>query len=424
MLEDLFSEMDLCILNDGSSTCIHHATSSTSALDLSICGPSLVLDYEWNKHEDLCGSDHFPVILTSNAVKEEAAPNRWNFEKADWLSFQVQCTSELTEEAVMSAEDPAGQFADLLIKAANKAIPKTHFSKKKKKVPWFNDSCKRAIKERKKAQRKFCSNPTLSNVHIFKLLRAKARHVVKQQKGNSWRHFCNKLNSKTQTQKVWKAVRKIKGKGSCNSVNHLKVNGNLITDKKEVAEVLAKNLSKKSLTDNYSDEFQRLKALKEKWHLDFSSKNEEEYNLPFSVTELRQSLQRANDSATGLDQVHYQLLTHLPNSALSVLLKVYNHVWESGCFLPSWLEAVIIPIPKPGKDHLDPGNFRPIALTSCLCKTMEKMINARLMWFLESQGLLSEKQCGCSALNKFKNLLNVGFQTTVQYIQQSWGLFF
>ena len=81
-------------------------------------------------------------------------------------------------------------------------------------------------------------------------------------------------------------------------------------------------------------------------------------------------------------------------TALSVLLKVYNHVWESGCFPPSWSEAVVIPIPKPGKDHLDPGNFRPIALTSCLCKTMERMINARLMWSLESQGLLSEKQCG------------------------------
>ena len=142
MLEDLFSEMDLCILNDGSSTCIHPATGSTSSLDLSIRGPSLVLDYEWNIQEDLCGSDHFPVILTSNSVEEEAAPNRWNFKKADWLSFQAQCNSELTEEAVMSAEDPAVQSTDLLIKAANKAIPKTRFSKKLPKVPWFNDSCK------------------------------------------------------------------------------------------------------------------------------------------------------------------------------------------------------------------------------------------------------------------------------------------
>ena len=54
MLEDLFSEMDLCILNDGSATYIHPTTGSTSPLDLSICGPSLVLDYEWNIHEDLC----------------------------------------------------------------------------------------------------------------------------------------------------------------------------------------------------------------------------------------------------------------------------------------------------------------------------------------------------------------------------------
>ena len=53
----------------------------------------------------------------------------------------------------MSAKDPTSQFPDLLIQAADKAIPKTHFLKKLSKVPWFNDSCKKAIKERKKAQR-------------------------------------------------------------------------------------------------------------------------------------------------------------------------------------------------------------------------------------------------------------------------------
>ena len=123
---------------------------------------------------------------------------------------------------------------------------------------------KKQLKKGRKLSESFFSNPTLINVQNFKLLRAKACQVVKQQKRNSWRHFCNKLNSKTQTQNVWKAIRKIKGKGGCNSINHLKVNSNLITDKKEVAEVLAKNLSKDSSTDNYSDEFQRIKMLKEK----------------------------------------------------------------------------------------------------------------------------------------------------------------
>ena len=47
MLDYLILEMDLWILNDGSATYgyIHLATSSTSALDLSICGPYLVLDH-------------------------------------------------------------------------------------------------------------------------------------------------------------------------------------------------------------------------------------------------------------------------------------------------------------------------------------------------------------------------------------------
>ena len=52
-----------------------------------------------------------------------------------------------------------------------------------------------------------------------------------------------------------------------------------------------------------------------------------------------------------------------------------------------------IPISKPSKDHSEPGDFRPIALTSCLCKMMERMINAHLVWSPESQGLLLEKQC-------------------------------
>ena len=87
------------------------------------------------------------------------------------------------------------------------------------------------------------------------------------------------------------------------------------------------------------------------------------------MSELKQSLQRANYSATDLDQVNYQLLTHLPNSALSVLLKVYNHVWESGCFPPSWREAVVVPVPQTGKDRSE-HNFSLVVLTSCLHKTM------------------------------------------------------
>ena len=105
----------------------------------------------------------------------------------------------------------------------------------------------------------------------------------------------------------------------------------------------------------------------------------ENYNLPFSITELKQALQKSNDSAAGPDEVHYNLLAHLHESVLSVLLKVNNSVWEFGTFPPSWREAVVVPIAKPDKNPKNPTNYRPIALTSYLCKTMERMVNTRLM---------------------------------------------
>ena len=54
----------------------------------------------------------------------------------------------------------------------------------------------------------------------------------------------------------------------------------------------------------------------------------------------------------------------------------------------------LFPIPKPGKDNTDPNNYRLIALTSCVCKTIERMINKRLVWFLKSNNILSNIECG------------------------------
>ena len=59
-----------------------------------------------------------------------------------------------------------------------------------------------------------------------------------------------------------------------------------------------------------------------------------------------------------------------------------------------WKEATVIPIPKPDKDHTDPTNYRPKALTKCICKTMERMINDRLIWFLEANNITTDYQSG------------------------------
>ena len=76
----------------------------------------------------------------------------------------------------------------------------------------------------------------------------------------------------------------------------------------------------------------------------------------------------------------YEFLKQLLSSSLDFLLHVFNEIWVSGKFPTSWKQATIMSIPKPGNDSTGPSNYRPIALTCCRCKTLERMINTRLIY--------------------------------------------
>ncbi|GFW77545.1 putative RNA-directed DNA polymerase from transposon X-element [Trichonephila clavipes] len=57
-------------------------------------------------------------------------------------------------------------------------------------------------------------------------------------------------------------------------------------------------------------------------------------------------------------------------------------------YLSSWREAIVIPILKPSKVATDPLSYRPIDLTSCFCKSFERMVNTRLVYVLEKEKLI------------------------------------
>ena len=106
------------------------------------------------------------------------------------------------------------------------------------------------------------------------------------------------------------------------------------------------------------------------------------------------SIKKSNHSAVGPDEVHNEFLKQLPDESVKYLLKLYNNIWVNGTFPETWRQSINVPIPKSGKDTSNPQNYRPITLTSCLCKTMEQMINSRLTWYLETNGLITNMQTG------------------------------
>ena len=396
IIEKFLERNSLCLLNDKSYTYLHPATGNLSTLDLSICQPRLFLDFEWQVLDDLHGSDHFPIQISVTSNITEDHPSYYKFNKANWDQYNFLCEQELSLESFRNFMfDPVDRFSITLLDIADRFIPKTSGNKTTKNKPWFDEDCKTAIRKRRAAVKKFNNRPTKENLEHIKIMRAKARRTIKQSKKKSWKSYVNKLNSRSSVKKVWDMIRKISGKRTKSNISHLiKPDKSVITTKEGIANVLGETFSKNSSSENYNEKFQRIKSKEEKKPLNFKSNNDEDYNKPFSLSELLDSLDKCHDTAVGPDLIHYQLLKHLPKKSLDLLLEIYNQIWITGVFPDSWKEATIIPVPKPGKDSTNPSNYRPIALTSCICKTFERMINYRLVWYLESQGLITNFQSG------------------------------
>ena len=183
-------------------------------------------------------------------------------------------------------------------------------------------------------------------------------------------------------------MKKIANKNTNKPINHLSQGNTKATREKHIANLIAENFAQVSSTKNYSSQFNLIRIKEEKNKIKFTSDNTESYNQPFTLTELQNSISKSNNSAPGPDEIHNILLKELPTVSLKYLLDLYN-IWISGNILTIWKQAITIPILKKQKDPTNPTSYRPIALTRCTCKTLERMINLRLIWFLESNNLLS-----------------------------------
>ena len=116
---------------------------------------------------------------------------------------------------------------------------------------------------------------------------------------------------------------------------------------------------------------------------------------PFSPAEFLAAASNLTPfTATGPDKVAYPMLKHLPRSGMDLLLYIFNLSWSSHSFPSIWKTSFIIPIHKMGKPLDSPASFRPISLTSCVSKLFERIILSRLLFFLESNSILSPRQAG------------------------------
>ena len=392
-LFSIIEDEDVGLLNNGQPTHFHIQTGTLSVIDLSVCSNDVVLDFNWEVLEDRHTSDHFPIIIRLAQSPPAPRSPKWNLIKAKWQVFKELTKIIVNIDDFLTVDDALDFLNTTYYSAGLQSIPRTSGNFRCRPVPWWSRECQLAHRAFRAAQTHQRRHRTEHYIIEAKKARAHFRLKIKHARKFSWQSYVSSINIRTPEAEVWLKMRKIAGKFVPSPPPVVKIDGDIIADPKLVANAFGNHFAKISSKGNNRN-YREFRLQEEKRKLDFTTNKEEVYNVPFSEREFDHALSKCNDSAPGPDDIPYAMIKNSSYETKSFILNIINRIWKEHLYPKIWELAMFLPFLKPGKNSLDITNYRPIALTSCLCKLMEKMVNTRLMWYLEREKLISPAQCG------------------------------
>jgi hypothetical protein len=110
------------------------------------------------------------------------------------------------------------------------------------------------------------------------------------------------------------------------------------------------------------------------------------YELDIRITEelVRSKLKSIKtDKSPGPDHFHPRVLHELADQPAVPITLLFHKSIDAGEVPLQWRIATVSPIFKKG-DRADPANYRPVSLTSVLCKILERIISKAILKHLSS----------------------------------------
>ena len=405
------------LLNKQSPTRIDPRNKTLTCIDLSLSSHNMS-DITWNvdhNSHDPDVSDHYHIYfnIPINIKQEDSIYHTtWNLSsKTKWKKFHSAISKEMKRLIpATNINEHVNQINAIIYDTAISTLGYRKYIKTFK--PWRNNEIKMLQKNTKRIKRKLDKiknkHPDFYNtipkynrmLNEYKSLRNIKVHKIRKAK-IQYQHNINKFlqNSSFNDNLSWRLIKRNKNKSS-NNIPTLSHNNKPITDPIEKTEILHSVLChpeppkldhKHIQFHKYID--QRTKTIIKNVKpiqnpLDILNAPIQYYELKNCIKDLQK------DKAFGPDLIHNQMIIKGGKILWKKLLDLFNRCLNSGTYPNLWNYANICPIPKPGKIHNIPKNYRPIAISSCLGRVFEKILAKRLQQFCVKNKTFNNNQCG------------------------------
>ena len=383
----------------------HKPNCKSSLIDLVLTKVSdLIMNIKY--HPPL-GMSHHQVITAcirnncsfiDDCTKNNVKIIKPNFDKANYTCinnyFQdIDWDAELNDKNVNDTWDT---IKDKIQHAQHTYVPVKIINSHKKRtnpVP-MDDTLHFLLKDKRYLFKRYKKCKTTLNFLNYNLARSKVSKRIKLMKKNKENKIAKEIKHNPKAFYQYIASKTVKKEGVAELVN---AEGKLTSDDEEKSNIVNDFFG----TVFTQEDISTVPDFTCDQNIDTCLEN-----CTITIQDMVSALNNLNSNKSpGPDNIHPKFLKSSSKSLAKPLTLLFNKTLSEGCIPDEWKLAEVRPIYKKG-DKTQPGNYRPVSLTSVICKVMESFIKKSLNSHLINNNLLSCNQFGfVSGRNTITQLL-------------------
>ena len=321
------------------------------------------------------------TIQTSKPTKEKQS--KYAYLRGDYQKMgEYLNAQEITSKIMgLSTQEAWDYLALQITTASEKFIPKVNGGRNSRKKPlWLNDKALNKVKKKQAAYKRYMDTREGKDYLSYVTARNQAKSACRQAIKLHEKEIAKAAKSNP---KAFYAYAKSKLQTQEGIADLTNPNGQYAKTDPEKAETL-NNFFCKVFTKEKLQNMPELPARCETQMKD----------IEISTANVKKLLKELDTSkSAGADGMHPKVLRELSDVLAEPLAAIFRTSLNEGILPHQWKSANITPLFKKGNKS-DPGNYRPVSLTSIPCKMMEKIIRESIFKHLEEHNLLTEHQHG------------------------------